>query len=117
MHTDDQDVILLQVWGSKQWTVYNSPTHLPYTEDHMERKVGVDRFHVIIPIRGFDAPALPIKHVEKTVKSVKSVYVLEKFIQRYMKASRPSSNFSVLGYAWIYSSIFLGDAWQRTSSP
>ena len=102
MHTDDQDVILLQVWGSKQWTVYNSPTHLPYTEDHMERKVGVDRFHVIIPIRGFDAPALPIKHVGKTVKSV-FWYVLEKFIQRYMKASRPSSNFSVLGCAWICS--------------
>ena len=32
VHTDDQDVILLQVWGSKKWRLYNAPTHLPYTE-------------------------------------------------------------------------------------
>eukprot|EP00913_Durusdinium_trenchii_P016608 g15612.t1 len=34
VHTDDQDVILLQVWGSKHWTLYNAPTHLPYTEEN-----------------------------------------------------------------------------------
>ena len=27
-----KDVILLQVWGRKRWTLYNAPTKLPYTE-------------------------------------------------------------------------------------
>ena len=27
-----EDVILLQVWGSKRWMLYNAPTKLPYTE-------------------------------------------------------------------------------------
>jgi len=41
VHTDDQDVILLQVWGSKHWTVYNAPTHLPYTEEMLGKEQAV----------------------------------------------------------------------------
>mmetsp|Transcript_21199 Transcript_21199/g.38698 ORF Transcript_21199/g.38698 Transcript_21199/m.38698 type:complete len:410 (+) Transcript_21199:54-1283(+) len=33
VHTDDQDVFLLQVWGRKHWTLRNSPVSLPYTEE------------------------------------------------------------------------------------
>ncbi|CAK9024671.1 unnamed protein product [Durusdinium trenchii] len=41
VHTDDQDVILLQVWGSKHWTLYNAPTHLPYTEEMLGKEQAV----------------------------------------------------------------------------
>lgn len=33
LHNDDQDVFLLQVWGTKKWTIRNAPTLLPYTEE------------------------------------------------------------------------------------
>lgn len=41
LHTDDQDVILLQVWGQKHWAVYNAPTSLPYTEEMLGKEHAV----------------------------------------------------------------------------
>ncbi|KAF8821080.1 histone lysine demethylase JmjC NO66 [Cardiosporidium cionae] len=32
-HSDDQDVFLIQIWGSKHWRVYNPIVTLPYTEE------------------------------------------------------------------------------------
>lgn len=41
-HTDDQDVIILQVAGCKRWTLYDSPVTLPYTHE-MVGKTGPER--------------------------------------------------------------------------
>lgn len=43
LHNDDQDVFLLQVWGSKRWTIRNSPTHLPYTEEMLGKETPVPK--------------------------------------------------------------------------
>ena len=34
-HSDDRDVLLLQVWGEKEWKVYGSPRVLPYTDEQV----------------------------------------------------------------------------------
>ena len=34
-HSDDRDVLLLQVWGKKHWKVYSSPQVLPYTDEQV----------------------------------------------------------------------------------
>jgi ribosomal protein L16 Arg81 hydroxylase len=34
-HSDDRDVLLLQVYGSKEWTVYNDPVVLPYRDEEL----------------------------------------------------------------------------------
>eukprot|EP00658_Telonema_sp_P-2_P039251 TRINITY_DN2807_c0_g1_i2.p1 TRINITY_DN2807_c0_g1~~TRINITY_DN2807_c0_g1_i2.p1 ORF type:complete len:374 (+),score=100.53 TRINITY_DN2807_c0_g1_i2:107-1228(+) len=41
-HTDDQDVIILQIAGTKLWTLYESPVTLPYTHE-MVGKTGPHR--------------------------------------------------------------------------
>jgi len=38
-HTDDQDVFILQVAGTKNWILYEAPTQLPYTHE-MTGKTG-----------------------------------------------------------------------------
>lgn len=34
-HTDDQDVFILQVWGSKKWHLWEADPLLIYTEEMM----------------------------------------------------------------------------------
>lgn len=34
-HSDDRDVLLLQLWGQKHWKVYSSPQVLPYTDEQV----------------------------------------------------------------------------------
>lgn len=42
LHNDDQDVFLLQVWGRKNWTIWNAPQLLPYTEEMLGKETPVD---------------------------------------------------------------------------
>jgi hypothetical protein len=37
-HSDDRDVLLLQVWGSKDWKVYGAPIILPYTDEQVGKE-------------------------------------------------------------------------------
>jgi ribosomal protein L16 Arg81 hydroxylase len=41
-HSNDRDVLLLQVFGEKEWTVYNAPTVLPYREEELGKVTPVD---------------------------------------------------------------------------
>ena len=41
-HSDDQDVIILQLAGSKSWRVYGSPIELPYTHEQLGKKGPID---------------------------------------------------------------------------
>lgn len=53
MHTDDQDVFLLQVWGRKQWMIRNNPKKLPYTEEMLGKDTPVPEELVEDPIMEF----------------------------------------------------------------
>eukprot|EP00931_Biecheleriopsis_adriatica_P079424 TRINITY_DN52822_c0_g1_i1.p1 TRINITY_DN52822_c0_g1~~TRINITY_DN52822_c0_g1_i1.p1 ORF type:complete len:440 (+),score=97.69 TRINITY_DN52822_c0_g1_i1:42-1322(+) len=48
LHNDDQDVFLLQVFGSKRWTVRNAPQLLCYTEEMLGKESPVPE-HLIGP--------------------------------------------------------------------
>jgi hypothetical protein len=37
-HSDDRDVLLLQIWGKKHWKVYGSPQVLPYTDEQVGKR-------------------------------------------------------------------------------
>ena len=39
-HSDDQDVFILQLAGTKHWTVYGSPVRLPYTDEMVGKPGG-----------------------------------------------------------------------------
>eukprot|EP00961_Rhodomonas_salina_P024806 334057-Rhodomonas_salina.2 len=38
-HSDDRDVLLLQIWGSKRWKIYSDPIPLPYTDEQVHLSV------------------------------------------------------------------------------
>ena len=42
-HSDDQDVLILQLAGEKEWTVYGSPIELPYSHEQLGKGMAVDR--------------------------------------------------------------------------
>lgn len=54
LHTDDQDVILLQVWGKKQWTIRNAPVRLPYTEEMLGKDTQVPPELIGDPLMQFE---------------------------------------------------------------
>jgi hypothetical protein len=41
-HSDDREVLLLQVYGQKEWTLYNSPIELPYKHEELGKARPVD---------------------------------------------------------------------------
>lgn len=41
-HSDDRDVLLLQIFGEKEWTVYNDPIVLPYRDEELGKTTPVD---------------------------------------------------------------------------
>ena len=43
VHTDDQDVFILQLAGRKSWSVYGSPVELPYSHEQRGKGVPIDR--------------------------------------------------------------------------
>lgn len=53
LHNDDQDVFLLQVWGSKKWTIRNAPKLLPYTEEMLGKDSVVPPELVKEPVMEF----------------------------------------------------------------
>jgi len=57
LHSDDQDVFLMQVWGSKEWKIRNSPTYLPYTEEMLGKGKVVPPSLVEDPIMEFTMKA------------------------------------------------------------
>ena len=42
-HSDDQDVFILQLAGSKAWNVYGSPVELPYTHEQLGKRVPIGK--------------------------------------------------------------------------
>ncbi|EKX39906.1 hypothetical protein GUITHDRAFT_113900 [Guillardia theta CCMP2712] len=34
-HSDDRDVLLIQIWGTKEWLVYGSPQTLPFSDEQV----------------------------------------------------------------------------------
>ena len=42
-HTDDQDVIILQLEGSKEWCIYGNPIELPYSHEQLGKQSPIDR--------------------------------------------------------------------------
>lgn len=42
-HSDDQDVFILQLEGSKAWNVYGSPIELPYSNEQLGKVRPVDK--------------------------------------------------------------------------
>eukprot|EP00929_Paragymnodinium_shiwhaense_P067383 TRINITY_DN33925_c0_g1_i1.p1 TRINITY_DN33925_c0_g1~~TRINITY_DN33925_c0_g1_i1.p1 ORF type:complete len:430 (-),score=93.91 TRINITY_DN33925_c0_g1_i1:101-1390(-) len=53
LHSDDQDVLLLQVWGTKRWKIRNNPVRLPYTEEMLGKDVPVAQELIKDPIMEF----------------------------------------------------------------
>lgn len=43
VHSDDQDVFILQLAGSKEWCVYDAPQPLPYTDEQLGKRLPYDR--------------------------------------------------------------------------
>jgi len=92
VHTDDQDVILLQVWGSKQWTVYNSPTHLPYTEEMLGKEQAVPE-HLIGP-----------KELDFTIQPHDVLYIPRGYLHEAATSTEPSLHITLTvptsDYCW-----------------
>jgi len=65
MHNDDQDVFLLQVWGTKHWTILNAPTMLPYTEEMVGKDDPVPPEAVGEPIMSFDMQAGDVLYIPR----------------------------------------------------
>jgi hypothetical protein len=59
-HSDDQDVIILQLGGRKIWRVYGAPVELPYTHEQLGKTSPID----------WDAVGEPILTCELTAGSV-----------------------------------------------
>lgn len=53
IHSDDQDVFLFQVWGTKRWTIRNSPQRLPYTEEMLGKDTPVPENLITEPVLEF----------------------------------------------------------------
>ena len=49
MHTDDQDVFVLQLAGSKTWRVYDAPQPLPYEDEQLGKDTPYDRARLGTP--------------------------------------------------------------------
>jgi len=54
LHNDDQDVFLMQVWGSKHWKVRNAPKQNIYTEEMLGKDDPVPKELISEPIMSFD---------------------------------------------------------------
>lgn len=54
LHNDDQDVILLQVWGRKRWKIRPAPQALPYTEEMLGKDKPVAEELIKPAIMEFD---------------------------------------------------------------
>lgn len=74
-HSDDRDVLLLQVYGSKEWTVYNDPVVLPYRDEELGKTNPVDEekltSHSVFQINQGDVLYMPrgFVHEAKTSSS------------------------------------------------
>ncbi|KEP61550.1 UNVERIFIED_CONTAM: histone lysine demethylase JmjC NO66 [Hammondia hammondi] len=100
-HTDDQDVFLLQVWGSKAWKIWGPPQILPLTEEMLGKRepfpddpgqpllefVLKEGDILYIP-RGFPHAAVtteePSLHITLTVPTAEFAYVT--CLQRLVKS-------------------------------
>ena len=49
VHTDDQDVFVLQLAGSKEWRVYDAPQPLPYEDEQLGKDAPYDRARLGTP--------------------------------------------------------------------
>ena len=49
VHTDDQDVFVLQLAGSKVWRVYDAPQPLPYEDEQLGKDAPYDRARLGTP--------------------------------------------------------------------
>jgi ribosomal protein L16 Arg81 hydroxylase len=54
LHNDDQDVFLMQVWGTKHWTIRDAPQLLPYTEEMLGKEEPVPPDKTTEKIMTFD---------------------------------------------------------------
>lgn len=54
LHNDDQDVFLMQVWGTKHWIIKDAPQALPYTEEMLGKGDPVPEELVKDTIMSFD---------------------------------------------------------------
>ena len=50
-HSDDREVLLLQVFGEKEWTVYNSPVHLPYKHEEVGKRDPIDDSELSVKLK------------------------------------------------------------------
>lgn len=65
LHTDDQDVFLMQVWGKKQWTIRNAPKLLCYSEEMLGKDVPVPPELIGDPIMEFTIEAGDILYLPR----------------------------------------------------
>jgi hypothetical protein len=92
MHTDDQDVFLLQVWGKKHWTMRNNPIYLPYTEEMLGKSDPVPPELVKDPIMTFD------------MEPGDALYIPRGFLHEAETSSEPSLHITITvptsDYCW-----------------
>lgn len=51
-HSDDRDVLLLQIFGEKEWLIYNSPVALPYKDEELGKGAHpIDEATLTEPLR------------------------------------------------------------------
>ncbi|KYF39871.1 histone lysine demethylase JmjC NO66 [Toxoplasma gondii ARI] len=100
-HTDDQDVFLLQVWGSKAWKIWTPPQILPLTEEMLGKREAfpddpgkpllefvLKEGDILYIPRGFPHAAVtteePSLHITLTVPTAEFAYVT--CLQRLVKS-------------------------------
>lgn len=92
LHTDDQDVILLQVWGKKHWTIRNNPTYLPYTEEMLGKDMPVEENVIGDPTMEF------------TIEPHDILYIPRGFLHEATTSDEPSLHITVTmptsDYCW-----------------
>lgn len=80
-HSDDRDVLLLQVYGEKEWYVYNAPIPLPYRDEELGKGIPIDPASLETPqvfrVRQGDVLYMPrgVVHEAKTADGVGSLHL------------------------------------------
>ena len=99
-HSDDRDVFIIQLEGSKHWKVYHSPIELPYKDE----QVGKDQRHIT-------RDELPAASIDEVLEAGDVLYMPRGFVHEAFTSDATSLHVTLAiptaDFAWGH---FLAEA-------